>query len=1320
MNPNSTRTALQRTRLFIASMVVLFVASLLLHQMYFARPVAAATSVFINEIHYDNASTDTGEAIEIAGPAGTDLTGWSIVLYNGASASRNVYNTNNLSGVIPNQQGGFGTRSFGYAVNGIQNGNPDGIALVNGTTVVQFLSYGGTFTAADGPAIGMTSTDIGVTEPSTTPVGQSLRLSGTGCMYEDFTWNGPAASTFGAINTGQTSSCGGGDIAPTVSSTSPTAGAINVAVDSNIVVNFSESVNATASAFSVECPTGSPHAFSQSGSPNSTFTLDPTSNLPFSTVCTVKVTASQISDADINDPPDQMANDATFSFTTANPPTPVATNVVINEIDADTPGADTAEFIELYDGGVGNTPLDGLVVVLFNGSNDLSYNAFDLDGQTTDANGYFVLGNTLVPGRDLVLSNGSIQNENEAVALYAANATDFPNGTPVSTANLRDAIVYDNGQADDAGLLVLLNGGEPQVNEGGSTSSIGRCPNGTGGARNTSTYLQGTPSSDGANACPPPPVARTIPEIQGNGMASPFVGTTVITTGIVTGRKTNGFFVQDPVGDGNNNTSDGIFVFTSSTPSGVAVGDFVQLTGGVSEFESSSSDEPDGVSPPDPKTATEITGATIAVMSSGNPLPPALDATALSIFDPAATSRGAQLEKYEFMRVSVTSITVSEPTNEGGEFWGVEPPRARPFRDPGIEAGDPVPAADDGLYAGSPPPFPPTFDGNFERVMVDSDDAITAANVRRVPVQVSTGAIVTGISGPLDFAGFSTYRIVLDASESPGVTPGITAAVPVPVRTAGEFTIGHANLENFSSSNVDRLNKASLFIRNVLRTPDILGVIEIDNLNSLQQLAAEVNADASDPGVNYVAYISETANSQDIGYLVNDARVDVLGTPQQYNAAATFTYCNENDTLHDRPSLILTANMPRAGGGMVSVTVILNHTKSLLGVDSPRPFGTCGTGTQGARNREKRRLQAEDIANLIQAHSTENLVVLGDLNAFDVNDGLGDIVGTFKGSPAAPQNVVEPSVDSWTYTLVDMLPTLLASERYSYTFEGNAQVLDHVLINSLMQAQNTRFAYSRNNADFSESYAADASRPERLSDHDAPVAYFLFPADNDDDGVPDAEDNCPAVGNPDQANTDDDAQGDACDADDDNDGTLDTDEADCGSNPLNAASTCEVCDGADNDLDSAVDEGFTDTDGDSQADCVDADDDNDGTSDTDETICGSNPLNAGSTCEVCDGLDNDLNEGIDEGFPDNDDDGLADCVDPDDDNDTVIDAIDNCPFVANLDQADADQDGIGNACDAQTGPPTKDQCKNGGWQFFNYPRTFNNQGDCIQFVNTGK
>jgi len=165
-----------------------------------AFPAAAQTTVFINEIHYDNASTDTGEAIEIAGPAGTDLGGWSIVLYNGNGGAS--YRTTPLSGSIPDVCGGYGV--IFNLVAGLQNGSPDGIALVdNGNSVIQFLSYEGSFAAVDGPAAGLTSTDIGVAESSSTPVGSSLQLTGTGFTYENFAWTGPTADSFGSCNGGQ-------------------------------------------------------------------------------------------------------------------------------------------------------------------------------------------------------------------------------------------------------------------------------------------------------------------------------------------------------------------------------------------------------------------------------------------------------------------------------------------------------------------------------------------------------------------------------------------------------------------------------------------------------------------------------------------------------------------------------------------------------------------------------------------------------------------------------------------------------------------------------------------------------------------------------------------------------------------------------------------------------------------------------------------------------------------------------------------------------------------------------------------------------------
>lgn len=185
-----------------------------------------------------------------------------------------------------------------------------------------------------------------------------------------------------------------------------------------------------------------------------------------------------------------------------------AQQIRINEVDADQQGTDAAEFVELYDGGVGNTSLNGLVVVFYNGSNDTSYAAFDLDGFQTNAQGYFLIGNTgVVPTPSIIFNDNTLQNGADAVALYQANGVDFPNGTAVTTTNLVDALVYGANQPDDAELLVLLNAGQPQVNEAGSGNatvvSMHRCPNGAGGLRNTTSYALTTPSPGAAPSCPP-------------------------------------------------------------------------------------------------------------------------------------------------------------------------------------------------------------------------------------------------------------------------------------------------------------------------------------------------------------------------------------------------------------------------------------------------------------------------------------------------------------------------------------------------------------------------------------------------------------------------------------------------------------------------------------------------------------------------------------------------------------------------------------------------------------------------------------------------
>ena len=101
----------------------------------------------------------------------------------------------------PTSRTASGRRSLTYPVNGIQNGAPDGVALVfQGTTVIQFLSYEGTFTATTGPANGLTSTDIGVIEIGSEPLGLSLQLVGDGTSYADFTWSAPAGQSPEAVN----------------------------------------------------------------------------------------------------------------------------------------------------------------------------------------------------------------------------------------------------------------------------------------------------------------------------------------------------------------------------------------------------------------------------------------------------------------------------------------------------------------------------------------------------------------------------------------------------------------------------------------------------------------------------------------------------------------------------------------------------------------------------------------------------------------------------------------------------------------------------------------------------------------------------------------------------------------------------------------------------------------------------------------------------------------------------------------------------------------------------------------------------------------
>lgn len=170
-------------------------------------------TIFINEIHYDNAGRDVHEMIEVAIPEAwsTDsvLSRLRVTLYNGSSGrpyGRVIALTDFLWDAA---QARDGYRFYYRLYGSVQNGAPDGMALsfdmdADGTfEQVQFLSYEGSFVATAGDAAGLMSSDIGVFESGATPPGLSLQLSGTGRRYEDFSWRMPQASTTGAVNRGQ-------------------------------------------------------------------------------------------------------------------------------------------------------------------------------------------------------------------------------------------------------------------------------------------------------------------------------------------------------------------------------------------------------------------------------------------------------------------------------------------------------------------------------------------------------------------------------------------------------------------------------------------------------------------------------------------------------------------------------------------------------------------------------------------------------------------------------------------------------------------------------------------------------------------------------------------------------------------------------------------------------------------------------------------------------------------------------------------------------------------------------------------------------------
>jgi predicted extracellular nuclease len=942
--------------------------------------------IFINEIHYDNVDTDANEAVEIAGPAGTDLTGWSIVLYNGSGGG--VYDTDSLNVTLTDSGNGYGFTTITYPSNGIQNGSPDGIALVKpDDTVVLFLSYEGSFTAVGGPADGLTSTDIGVTEGSSTLINQSLQLSGTGDSYLDFTWQTPATATPGAVNNNQV----------------------------------------------------------------------------FSTV---------------------------------------STDPKINEFSASTTGTDV-EYVEIF--GEPNTNYSALTILEIEGDSGTTLGVIDevIAVGTTDTNGFYLAdlaANTLENGTITILLvenfTGAFEDDLDtnddgifdstpwdsivdSVSVNDGGTGDITYGEPVLT------VSYDGLSFAPGGASRIPDGTDTEATSDwvrndfdlagidGFTGSIG-----LGEAYNT-------PGESNLIYTPPPEACgdpyTPIFTIQGNGLASTLDGTEVATEGVVVGDfqvgGKNGFYLQDPVGDGDTSTSDGIFVYYTGLD--VNVGEHVRVRGFVDEYFE----------------LTEITSVSQAwYCGAGDPVAP----TALLL----PVNDVNDFEAYENMLVTFPQELIISEYFNFDRFGEIVLTSHRHLTPTALfEPGSPEQAAmaefylldritlDDGRTNQNPDP-----------AIHPNGDVFDMNNLFR------GGDLVTNVTGVLDY-NFSLWKI--QPTQGADYT-SMNPRTATPEDVGGRIKVASFNVLNYFSTIDDSGNicgpnedmecrgadttaeftrqRDKIFTALALMDADVVGLMEIENhvsdaavMNLIDGLNSVVGAgtyDYIDTGVIgadaiKVALIYKTATVVPIGnFAILDSSVDARFIDSK-----------------NRPTLAQTFEEIATGE---TVTVAVNHLKSKGSACDD--VGDPDLGDGAGNCNLTRKTAAEAMVDWLAADPTGtgsmNTLIIGDLNSYDKEDPIDAIL-------AGADDLSGTSDD-----YLDLIYTFVGETAYGYVFDGQVGYLDSALANKHLFSQITGTTIWHINADepdlidYDMTFKADAqdalyaADQFRSSDHD-PVIIGL-------------------------------------------------------------------------------------------------------------------------------------------------------------------------------------------------------------------------------------
>lgn len=545
-------------------------------------------------------------------------------------------------------------------------------------------------------------------------------------------------------------------------------------------------------------------------------------------------------------------------------------------------------------------------------------------------------------------------------------------------------------------------------------------------------------------------------EVQGSGPVSEMAGSEVTVRGVVTARANGGFFLQTADSDSdddNPQTSEGLFV--AHVSAAAQVGRVLHVRGTVAEFD-----------PADPTRGpvTHLRRVTNVTEVADSLVPAPYELTAAELNPNGSLD---QLERFEGMRVAALLRSVSG-TNLDGSFYAVLDHPAvpddgmRPFREPGIEVGSPA------LGCASEPPCAfESFDGNPERLRVDSDGIENVAAVHLsagAVMNLSADGAMTGVIGPLDFA-VGAYTLLPESLLQPS---GGTMMMAAPAAGPGRFSIASLNLGDAGAFAEDtRLAKAASMVQTMLNEPDIVAVQGDENAAVLGELAKRLAA--------YEAHLDS--------FLVKSSRVTVVSVEPIYQAPV-----DGSAPLFDRSPVMLHAVVN--GGALVlpqQITVLNNQLRSLA--EAGRADAT------GQQVRAQRHAQAEWLANFVQNRQlndpNEAIVLLGNFNAHAFNDGYVDTMGTVLGSPAPADQVVLASPDLVSPDLIYL------SGGYSSVANGNAQSLDHMLATANLGPRLTGFSHARVNADFPEALRALPDNPGRLSDRDPPVAYFSFPPDVD-------------------------------------------------------------------------------------------------------------------------------------------------------------------------------------------------------------------------------